>query len=46
MRRTCSLCKQEALFAGRNPVDKLTDSMNMCVKCQKALFELVKDWMN
>ena len=44
MRRQCTLCRQEALWAGRNPVDKLHENLNMCIKCQKEIAQLVKDW--
>jgi hypothetical protein len=44
MRRTCTICKQEALFAGKNPIDKLHEDLNMCVKCQKVISRMVFDW--
>ena len=44
MRRKCTLCRQEALWAGRNPVDKLHENLNMCIKCQKEIAQLVADW--
>jgi hypothetical protein len=44
MRRECTLCRQEALWAGRNPVDKLHENLNMCIKCQKEIAQLVADW--
>jgi len=44
MRRQCTLCRQEALWAGRNPVDKLHENLNMCIKCQKEIAQLVKAW--
>ena len=34
------------MWAGRNPVDKLHEDLNICVKCQRAIAQFVGDWLD